>query len=667
MDFMVSINTLQAIISAIVLLFVIAGTFTGAIAVAIVGIIFGRIGVVFIGIVSTFTVILSIVYVRHLLNWDTSSFFYPFIIVVLFSIAPVVAFWFLSIYAGWRASIGDKKYDPVRKIAIAFAAIGGTSFYNTDLADAKFNQATLKNTDFRNANLTHTCFQQAKKLDFVRPGISYLQNATLRQVLTTGEGQGANFNRLDLRGVNFQKAYLSDASFIAADLSDASFQDADLSRAKLVQAQLDATDFTGATLTGSYIEDWNITNTTNFTGVRCQYVYMRLPTKDNPDPWRKPDNREEVFEDREFGDFIQPIFDTLDLYHSQGVDPRAIATAFKQLAEDNPNAELEIVAIERRGEDKILLRAKTAVTANKSELSKEYFINYNQLKALAEQDFRELIANQTVQISSLENMITTALERPRFYAQTYNNQGDTIMPFGSKQQFNNDLRNAQFAGGLVNADKVEAGQIGGNINNSSQQQPAKANNSTAKTILILAANPRNTSTLRLDEEVREIDAGLQRAKKRELFDLKQHWAVRVQDIYQALLDYKPQIVHFLGHGVGEDGLVLEDNDGNLKLVGTKALAQLFGLFSNSLECVVLNACYSEVQAEEIVQHIPYVIGMNKQIGDKAAIKFATGFYSAVGAGESVEFAYKLGYCVIQLDGIAEHLIPVIKKRQLFET
>ncbi|WP_375495673.1 hypothetical protein [uncultured Nostoc sp.] len=35
--------------------------------------------------------------------------------------------------------------------------------------------------------------------------------------------------------------------------------------------------------------------------------------------------------DGEFGDFIKPIFDTLDLYHNQGVDPRAIAISFKEL------------------------------------------------------------------------------------------------------------------------------------------------------------------------------------------------------------------------------------------------------------------------------------------------------------------------------------------------
>ena len=100
----------------------------------------------------------------------------------------------------------------------------------------------------------------------------------------------------------------------------------------------------------------------------------------------------------------------------------------------------------------------------------------------------------------------------------------------------------------------------------------------------------------VDEEVREIDTGLQRAKKPELFDIKQRWAIRVQDIYQALLDFKPQFVHFSGHGSGDNGLVLEDETGNVRLVETVALANLFKLFATDIECVILNACYSEVQA-----------------------------------------------------------------------
>ncbi|MBP5972552.1 CHAT domain-containing protein [Brasilonema sp. CT11] len=200
------------------------------------------------------------------------------------------------------------------------------------------------------------------------------------------------------------------------------------------------------------------------------------------------------------------------------------------------------------------------------------------------------------------------------------------------------------------------------MTNYNQVAQTQANNSAVKTILILAANPKNSLPLRLGEEVREIDAALQRAKKRELFDLKQRSAVRVQEVYQSLLDFKPQIVHFSGHGTGDDGLALEDETGNVRLVDTQALAGLFELFASQIECVVLNACYSEVQAQAIVKHIPYVIGMNKQIGDQAAIKFATAFYNVLGAGESVEFAYKLGCNVIQLEGIPEYLTPVLKKK-----
>ena len=322
----------------------------------------------------------------------------------------------LGSYIAWQASKGGEKFTWIQKIAVAAAATGGTSFRGADLTDANFTQAKLKSTDFRGAILIRTCFHQVKILDRVRPGTTYLQKAQARQVLVTGQGQEKNFDREDLRGVNFQGANLIDASFIGTNLSQANLQDADLSRAKLIQTQLDGTEFTGATLTGAYIQDWGITTDTKFDGVRCEYVYMRLPTKENPDPLRKPDNNKEVFADGEFGDFIKPIFDTLDLYHNQDVDPRAIAISFKQLAENHPDAELEIVAMEKRGQDKFLLRAKTVATADKSELSAEYFDTYNQLKGLPEREIKLLLAEKDNQIRRLETMVMTALERPSFYS-----------------------------------------------------------------------------------------------------------------------------------------------------------------------------------------------------------------------------------------------------------
>ncbi|MBC6432226.1 CHAT domain-containing protein [Nostoc sp. HG1] len=183
-----------------------------------------------------------------------------------------------------------------------------------------------------------------------------------------------------------------------------------------------------------------------------------------------------------------------------------------------------------------------------------------------------------------------------------------------------------------------------------------------KTILILASSPVDEARLRLDKEVREIDEGLRRSQKRDQFRLEKRGAIRADDIRRALLDTQPQIVHFCGHGAGDQGLVIEDEEGKSKLVSTEALASLFELFAQDVECVLLNACLSEVQANAIVQHINYVIGMSDSVGDNAAIKFATGFYDALGAGKSIEIAYKFGCNAIQLENIPEHLTPKLKKK-----
>jgi CHAT domain len=184
-----------------------------------------------------------------------------------------------------------------------------------------------------------------------------------------------------------------------------------------------------------------------------------------------------------------------------------------------------------------------------------------------------------------------------------------------------------------------------------------------KKILIVSANPKDTSKLRLDEEVREIQAALKRANNRSEFEIVTSWAIRVEDLRRALLDEEPTIVHFSGHGSGSTGLVLENNSGQMQLVSTESLARLFKSFQASVECVLLNACYSETQADSIHQYIDCVMGMNRAIGDNAAIKFAVGFYDALGAGKPYEVCFELGCASIDLEGIAESETPVIKIRQ----
>lgn len=179
-------------------------------------------------------------------------------------------------------------------------------------------------------------------------------------------------------------------------------------------------------------------------------------------------------------------------------------------------------------------------------------------------------------------------------------------------------------------------------------------------ILVLATNPGKTDQLRLDQEVRQIDAALQQSRFRDSFELEQQWAVRVSDLQRLLLRYKPDIVHFSGHGSEFSEIILEDSDGNSKPVTASALSRLFSLLKDNIQCVVLNACYSEEQAEAIAQHISCVVGMTGAIGDEAAISFSEAFYGALGDGRDIKTAFELGCNRIDLENLNEQDTPRLK-------
>ncbi len=373
---------------------------------------------------------------------------------------------FISYCIASKEEFGLKKAPFIRKISIAITALGGTSFKGANLKNADFTKAILNNTDFRDAILTGVCWRSAEGLEFARLGSTYLAKPKIRKLVVSCDGQGQNFDGLDLTGVNLQDANLQDASFVGVSLNQANLRGADLSRAILKQTQLDEADLTGAILTGAYIEDWGITSTTKLENVQCEYIFMQVPTKENPNPLRKPDNWQENFAPGEFADFIQPYFDTLDLYHSQDVDPRAISIAFKKLSQSYPEANLEIVAMEKRGKNSFNLKVRTAPAVDKSELSSAYFADYNQLKALSEARLL-LLAEKDDRIHSLEQMIQTALHQPTFNVETI--QGDFMPEHKGINVSAGD--NANISGVSSGDGIINLGTISGNVTNAINHLP----------------------------------------------------------------------------------------------------------------------------------------------------------------------------------------------------
>ncbi|HEX7180758.1 MAG TPA: CHAT domain-containing protein [Thermoanaerobaculia bacterium] len=182
-------------------------------------------------------------------------------------------------------------------------------------------------------------------------------------------------------------------------------------------------------------------------------------------------------------------------------------------------------------------------------------------------------------------------------------------------------------------------------------------------ILFLAANPLLSLglPLRLDLELRRIQETLELAKLRDRFELFPKWAVRPHDFSRALHEHRPHIVHFSGHGEESGVILMEGNGGEPHPMMPRALANLFGLVSDQVLCVILNACYSRDQARAIAKKVKYVVGMRSEIEDNAATAFSVGFYQALGHGRSIDDAFRFGCAQIDLWNVPGHLTPVLWK------
>jgi CHAT domain len=210
-----------------------------------------------------------------------------------------------------------------------------------------------------------------------------------------------------------------------------------------------------------------------------------------------------------------------------------------------------------------------------------------------------------------------------------------------------------------------------------------------QTILFLAANPSGTDRLALDHEARAIQVELERSGNRDAFEFVTRWAVEPLDLLRELRKLKPTVVHFSGHGsrvgatehgsdqvvhrdvVGapaandretEYGLYFQDSAGHPRLVPAGALKNAFGAAAASVKLVVLNACYSEAQADALLEHVDCVVGMSGSIRDDSARAFAVGFYGGLGERESIAAAYEQGCAAIGLEGLSDEKLPQLKAR-----
>ena len=152
---------------------------------------------------------------------------------------------------------------------------------------------------------------------------------------------------------------------------------------------------------------------------------------------------------------------------------------------------------------------------------------------------------------------------------------------------------------------------------------------TKSVILFLAANPDGTSSVDLAAECAAVERELKMTPGRDDFELRSKWAVTFDDLMRELNELQPTILHFSGHG-NTSGIVLHGSDGRAHSVAGDVLADMIESTGGSARVVVLNACFTDTQAESLAEVVGCAVGMTDTIADDAALAFSVAFYRALG-------------------------------------
>src|SRR5687767_10497330 len=115
-------------------------------------------------------------------------------------------------------------------------------------------------------------------------------------------------------------------------------------------------------------------------------------------------------------------------------------------------------------------------------------------------------------------------------------------------------------------------------------------------ILFMSANPEDSTKLKVTKECNLIEDSILRANLRDRFDIRQRHDISTKDFLPILLYHQPQILHFSGHGSKDSSLIFINDDGTKKKISPIVLEEIFKNFSDKIDLVFLNACYSKEQA-----------------------------------------------------------------------
>lgn len=174
----------------------------------------------------------------------------------------------------------------------------------------------------------------------------------------------------------------------------------------------------------------------------------------------------------------------------------------------------------------------------------------------------------------------------------------------------------------------------------------------ATKILMLAANPIMAKGLRLNTEANAIDKALRLSYQRSGWKFEQEHEVKRDEILGKIVEHRPQILHFSGHGDYEGIVVLDEHELAIRLHNEDlvSMMQLVLRRKIDLKLLLLNCCKSAELAKATSTVVPYAIGTTGLVLDRSSTVFASSFYQSLFIEDNIPIAFDFACLQLKVAG-----------------
>lgn len=178
-------------------------------------------------------------------------------------------------------------------------------------------------------------------------------------------------------------------------------------------------------------------------------------------------------------------------------------------------------------------------------------------------------------------------------------------------------------------------------------------------VLFIPTNSKDSNRVSFTEEMRAIKGRLRSPGTRQRFSFDQGWALTIDGLRNTFESFRPNIIHITGQGNSERRIHLQNTMGQDILINPKTLGSILSILKGDIRCVVLNACVTLEQAQEIYRAVGCVIGVPSTLTEKLSISFCTSLYKLFSEGMNIRDAFSLASHELDLERLDKGSWPLL--------